>query len=360
MVDRFNALAENGKLRFEAWFNDRTASDRSWKVNEASWKFRYRYVPTIQISGIKLHFGFILIAAKRPQFLVSLYARPSFILGWFVARLLRIKTGFRVLATFDTWVNRNWLKERVKRYMFSRVDAVETPGADGASYAERYGASGKKIFIATHTVRIQELTSRWREEYARREVTRTAMQLQGFVYLYVGRLWKGKGVFTLAEAFAMCQKRCTQEVSLLFAGDGQDEDKLLDYCGKLKVRNVAFLGFQSPRELARSYAITDALVFPTLGDPYGLVVDEAMACRLPVIATRAAGEISSRVYEGVNGFLVSPGDPEELADAMIKVGNDAHVARQMGHASWNLVKGHTPEQWAKDFERMVSVVLADG
>lgn len=359
MVDRFNALARSGKLHFEAWFSDRTAADRSWSVDESDWEFSYRYVPAISVFNVKFHFGFVLLAVRWPRMLVSLYARPSFIAGWFVARLLGIKTAFRVLVTFDSWVKRSWLKEGVKHYMFRRVDAIETPGADGAMYAKRYGAPEKKIFIATHTVRIEDLTSNWKQEYEKRDMSRTALCLRGFVYLYVGRVWKGKGVFTLVEAFAMCQKVSTRQVSLLIVGDGTDEDLLREYCKERGIHNVIFSGFQESTALARCYAVADALVFPTLGDPYGLVVDEAMACRLPVVATLAAGEIKARVRDGVNGFLVAPGDADALAEAMIKVGQDVRVAREMGDASWGLIEGHTPERWAKDFEDMVAAVLSD-
>ena len=77
-------------------------------------------------------------------------------------------------------------------------------------------------------------------------------------------------------------------------------------CAERGIRNVIFAGFFQKAELPRLYAAADVFVFPTLGDPYGLVVDEAMACSLPIISTSAAGEIRDRVESGVNGFVVPP------------------------------------------------------
>ncbi len=86
-----------------------------------------------------------------------------------------------------------------------------------------------------------------------------------------------------------------------------EDGTLRQACAARGIRNVSFVGFIQKRELPRYYALADVFVFPTLGDPYGLVVDEAMACGLPVISTSAAGEIHDRVEDGVNGYIVPPG-----------------------------------------------------
>ncbi len=65
------------------------------------------------------------------------------------------------------------------------------------------------------------------------------------------------------------------------------------------------MDFVQKDRLPEFYALGDAFVFPTRGDPYGLVVDEAMASGLPVIASDAAGEITSRVTPEETGFFPS-------------------------------------------------------
>lgn len=105
--------------------------------------------------------------------------------------------------------------------------------------------------------------------------------------------------------------------------------------------------------------MADVFVFPTLGDPYGLVVDEAMACGLPVISTSAAGEIRDRIEQGVNGYIVPPEDSASLADSMLKLAQDGELRERMGRISAEKIQGHTPEQWAKDFERIVDALLTE-
>jgi len=121
---------------------------------------------------------------------------------------------------------------------------------------------------------------------------------------------------------------------------------------------VKLAGFRQRAELPRMYAAGDVFVFPTLGDPYGLVVDEAMAAGLPVISTTAAGEIGERVVDGVNGYLVPPNDPGALAAAMRRLAGDPALRHQMGVRSAEMIAPFTPDSWARAFEEAVEAILS--
>ncbi len=110
MVERLNPQADRDAFEFEAWFNDRTHSDRSWTVDEAAWRFRHRYLPTTHLFGRTQHWP-LPVVGRRPDVLVSLYAEPAFMTGWAIAKLRGTKTGFRVLMTYDRWVSRHPIKE---------------------------------------------------------------------------------------------------------------------------------------------------------------------------------------------------------------------------------------------------------
>jgi len=81
MVERFNAVARRGHLDLEAWFNARLEPDRSWEVDESSWLFPYRYLPSVLVAGRRLSLPAPLAGRRLPDLLVSLYAEPSFLLG---------------------------------------------------------------------------------------------------------------------------------------------------------------------------------------------------------------------------------------------------------------------------------------
>jgi glycosyltransferase involved in cell wall biosynthesis len=356
MVERFNALVDIGTLDFEAWFNDRLQSDRSWAVDEANWRFRYRYLPTTRLFGRRLHWPLPLLG-RRPDVLVSLYAEPSFIVGWAIAKSRGAKTGFRVLKTSDRWISRNFVKNAIKRFLFGHVDAIETPGAEGKEFAVRCGASEERIFFATHTVDIQHFQAGAAAAQPQRDKLREQLGLTGTTFIYVGRLWWVKGVKYLLDAFERVQQQKTEEVSLLLLGDGEEEGRLKQACIERGIRNVVFAGFRQKPDLPRYYALADVFVFPTLGDAYGLVVNEAMACSLPVVSTSSAGEIRDRVDEGVNGYIVPPEDSVTLADRMLLFVNNPELCKEMGRISAQKIVGHTPERWAEDFERAIRQIL---
>src|SRR5690606_31997701 len=124
------------------------------------------------------------------------------------------------------------------------------PGRDGRQFAMRYGASPDRIHFARHTVDIphfQRLSAELRE--SGRPEWREALGLKGCVFVYVGRLWNGKGVRYLVDAFAEVQQRAREEVSLLLVGDGEDEAKLRSRCAEAGLRNVVFGGFRQKPEL---------------------------------------------------------------------------------------------------------------
>jgi len=360
MVDRFNALADRGSFEFEAWFNERNAPDRSWIVDESTWRFRYRYIPAIAFLGRRVHFPAPLFGRNPPDVLASLYAEPVFILGWAVARVRGTRTCFRVLKTFDRWVARHPAKEAMKRFLFSRVDAIETTGEDGRRYAMRYGAHEDRIFLATHTFDVSHFTCSSIRANNRRDRLRAELGIVGTAFLYVGRLWHGKGLEFLIDAYAIVQRKSSAPMSLIIVGDGPQEKALRTLCQDNAVDNVIFAGFVQREDLPCYYAIADVFVFPTLGDPYGLVVDEAMACSLPIVSTSAAGEIRDRIEEGVNGFIVPPADSQALADRMLRLAQDPELRRAMGRNSAEKIASHTPERWAEDFERIVLALLSDG
>lgn len=358
MVERFNALADRGGLDFEAWFSDRVKAHRSWEVDETQWRFNYRYMPTTRIGSQVFHWPCKLLQ-RRPDVLVSLYAEPSFLLGWVIAKACGVKTAFWVEVTFDRWVVRTRTKELFKKWLFPKVDAILTVGRDGKKFAEEYGATEDQIFFAPHVIDVSHYEDGAGYIRPQRDFLRKQLKLKGTTFIYVGRLWWGKGVNYLLNAFELVQQQNAEPVSLLLVGDGPEEARLREICTERGICNVIFAGFKQKSELPPYYALADVFVFPTLGDPYGLVVDEAMACSLPIISTSAAGEILERVEEGVNGYIVPPEDAAALAERMLHLARSARLRTRMGHISAEKIQGHTPERWAKGFENIIKKILIE-
>lgn len=134
-----------------------------------------------------------------------------------------------------------------------------------------------------------------------------------FTFLYVGRLAAEKGVDVVVDAYRRLESRVPAgSVRLVIAGAGPEEARLR----ATAPAGTVFLGYlDRTRDLPALYASCDAFVFASTTETLGLVVLEAMASGIPVIAAPAGG-VADHLRDGVNGLTYAPRDAAECASSM--------------------------------------------
>lgn len=194
----------------------------------------------------------------------------------------------------------------------------------------------------------------WEPAQGVRNATRQALDASSDDTCVVGvasRLVPHKGHATLIEAF----KRLAPDrpgLRLAIAGDGPLREELEQQAKTLPSGSVVFLGFV--KEIGEFMAACDMLVFPTLpefGEGFGLATLEAMASGLPVVASRTAS-LPEIVIDGLTGFLVEPGSPGALSEAISRLASDDVLRKTMGTAA----RKRTEETFS--LEAMVAGTLA--
>jgi 1,2-diacylglycerol 3-alpha-glucosyltransferase len=146
---------------------------------------------------------------------------------------------------------------------------------------------------------------------------------------FVGRLGKEKSVDVLIEAIAQVR---TPGARLLLVGDGPYHEELSHHVAELHLEDrVTFTGYLQREDVVAAYGTSEALFFASTSETQGLVVAEAMAASLPVIAVDDLA-VADAVSDGANGFLVGNG-PAGLADAADRLLGDAALAARMGAVS---------------------------
>jgi glycosyltransferase involved in cell wall biosynthesis len=304
-VARFNAAAAQPELDFHAVFSQVREPDRSWDVDESGWKFPASYLGRFKVPVQELR-------RLRPDVFILEYDRWNLALGAMIGFAAAQRVAFRVLPNFDAWSQRTWWRELGKNVLFKAVDGAKVPGPDGAALATRYGLPEERTTVVTQSIDVAHY-GRGRDMPAdERRQRREALGLSGCVFLFVGRIWAGKGLDELFAAYRQV-RAARDDINLLIVGDGVDYERYTDQ--ESATTGVKFAGFVQPADLPEWYAVCDVLVFPTHGDPNGLVVEEALAAGLPVIVSDAAGDIRARVPESV-GRVVPVGDADALAGAM--------------------------------------------
>ena len=348
VVARFNAVMERGSVEFEAWFSEVRQSDRSWDVDETEWKFPARYIPVRRLLGLPLRVPLPELLEASPDVFVLEYDRLNQAIGAIAGNVVAKRLTFRVLPNFDAWSRRTWWRECAKHLLFRTIDWAKVPGPDGKALAIRYGAKPFRTSVVRQSIDVAHYEAARAMSPQEREIRRRALGLTGCVFLFVGRLWRGKGLDELFAAYRDLIPRFGQEVSLLIIGNGVDEARYRELFGRLP--RVVFAGFVQPADLPQWYALADCLVFPTHGDPNGLVVEEAMAAGLPVIVSDAAGDIRHRVPDGVAGYIFSVGSAVELHESMAKLAIDPVSRKAMADRAVERVRSKSAEGYAADFE----------
>lgn len=151
----------------------------------------------------------------------------------------------------------------------------------------------------------------------------------GKTMIFVGRLAAVKGVRVLLEAFADIHA-ADPEARLVLVGDGAERADLEGFADRLGCKSaVRFTGYLSQDEVVAELAAADLFVLPSFAEGVPVVLMEALASELPVIATRIAG-IGELVTPGETGLLVAPGDVAGLRDAMHTLLADPEMRRAMG------------------------------
>ena len=147
--------------------------------------------------------------------------------------------------------------------------------------------------------------------------------------LFIGRLDAVKGGPLLIDAFAQA-RAAHPDAHLTVVGDGPARGALEAQAAARGLAGaVTFAGYRSQDEVAALLEEADMLVLPSFAEGVPMVLMEAMASRIPVIASRVAG-VPELVEDGVTGFLVPPGDVESLAARMVALWDDPERAREMG------------------------------
>lgn len=147
--------------------------------------------------------------------------------------------------------------------------------------------------------------------------------------LYCGRLVPVKRVDVLLQAFiSIAQSR--PEWDVVIAGQGPLQKELESLLPEHLHDRVKWLGFLQSDEVALTYHACEILVHPAEFEPWGLVINEAIACRLPIITTSVVGAAVELVYHNRNGLIITPRSVEALAEAMFSVTQNDRYLQMRG------------------------------
>lgn len=293
------------------------------------------------------------------------------------------------------------IKRLVKRQIIKRFDAALVGGAPHKRHFCSLGMPPEKVFtgydaidnnlFAAYSQKLQSKAS----ELGGKVELRRAYGLPARYFLSLGRMVEKKNLTALVKAYAcFCSKKqigkgiTEDSVALLFVGSGELERSLQMQARELGLEviekreplemnethlsagltgqqgfegsflgKVFFYGFRQIRENCIFYSLADAFVLPSLNEEWGLVVNEAMACSLPVLVSRAAGCVEDllegsalgcrAVQECTNGYVFDPTSVQALTRALELSAESKQRRLKMGKRSREIVENFSCDNFAR-------------
>ncbi len=225
-----------------------------------------------------------------------------------VYKLLRPKVGFLIWATLSEHSERGWgrMRHALRRFILHQADGVLVNGESGARYIAGFGLPQERIHRINQPVEVALFANEPRQ---RPDSANTRL-------LFAGMLTARKGLLPFVECVAgWARANPRRRLELWWLGDGELRDALAaaDLPDNVSQR---FVGHVPYAELPQHYAQADMLMFPTLLDEWGLVVNEAMAAGLPVLGSIYSQAVEELVQDGVNGWLLDPLQPASMRAAL--------------------------------------------
>jgi glycosyltransferase involved in cell wall biosynthesis len=180
-------------------------------------------------------------------------------------------------------------------------------GSAAKRYLAAYGLAPDRIRIFPNTIDVVAYRNAAEIARAHASAIRTARGLPGRYLLFVGRLVEAKGLSDVIAAHALLGPDAPE---LLVAGEGPMRAAVES------AARVRLLGFQDTARLIELYALAECLVVPSRDEPWGVVVNESLACGTPVIATAGVGAAEDLIRDGIEGRIVPIRAVQMLAAAM--------------------------------------------
>lgn len=323
----FNSLREffhKKWIEFIMIFNAETESNRKWNTSKEKAKFKFKYYV---LEGKKLH---------NTGWADNHYFHVNY---WFTSILnqenpdLIVHCGWAAFTIFNAIFRCKMNKKQLylwsgsTKYEKSRRRIITKPlvkrivrqcswywsyGTRATEYLVSLWANKHKIFPLYNTVDVEYFKKE--SDIYRKDKEKIKKELwisTKHVLMFNGQLIERKWIREMVDWFNLFQKE-NKDISLLMVWSGQEEQKFKEYIKKNDIKNIFFTGYVQIDELPKYYAISDIFTLPSREEVWWLVINEAMACGLPILTAYQLWASVDLVKEGENWYIMKENTASEF------------------------------------------------
>jgi len=265
----------------------------------------------------------ILLTKEYEVIVSSIAVSSQTFISFLMAKCLKRKIVIWNIAWMDTYKHSTRpkpyriFKTIQERCVVKNADSVVVSGSASLKYHIRMGIPEKRIFIANQSVQGAngiEINTKFKEELSIEET---------FVILYLSRIMYLKGLDILIRAFHLLEKK-KKNIFLLIGGNGDYKTVCENLSKTLNIKKIKFIGAVPNEKIYDYFHISDIFVLPSCikrgqTEAWGLVLNEALSAKKPVITTDAVGAAQDLVVNGINGYVVKNNNVDEMYGALKKI-----------------------------------------
>jgi glycosyltransferase involved in cell wall biosynthesis len=333
--------------------------------------FRLKSVRVIEKPEMRLAFPFVEHGHLRDLLRVRLdivHAHTPFTMG-LLAKHVSARQGIPLVYTHHTHYPeyaKAYLRERLvfpylaqalSAWFSNTSDAVLAPSPKIKRLLRTYGVT-KPIHVLPTGIKLTQFRkTRTSQDRARALRRRLDIDDSAQVLLFVGRMGREKNVEFLIRAFSELRAQ-RADVAFILVGDGPILPQLKSLAKELRLTEIVFAGAIPHNEIAAWYQMSDLFVFASLTDTQGIVILEALASGLGVIALRDAA-FADMVISGKNGLLTAPNASPRVFAARVDMAlSDRGLRRAFAGNALETARGFSQdaqtEKLSRIYERLVA------
>ncbi|MBW7470917.1 glycosyltransferase [Marinobacter sp. F4218] len=284
-------------------------------------------------------------------------------LGLFLARTLKVPSIYTYHTRLEHYAHfvplpgmlfRNLISHALIKHFANKCDAVIVPTYSTEEYLRMIGVKTPTYVQPTgiEFQRFQEV----REEDIQN--LRETLELDDEkVFISVSRLSNEKNIDFMIEAIDALRRETSVPFRFLMIGDGHQRDRLQQKIEELDLqRHFTLVGAVPPEDMSTWYHLGDAFLFASKSETQGMVILEAMAAGLPVVAVRSSG-IEDVVRQGFNGFK-TPENQDLWVHEVKRLLEDDELRWELAAQALEFAGDYSVEQFARDVRGIYANCLA--
>lgn len=345
-------------LELNVFYTNKPKDNRKWEV------FNNYGFEEVDLKGIKIsekygyiNAGLINIVRKHDLIILGGYEQPTMIMLSLICRLLNKKYVllFDGISYDKINFNCNKIKMNLKKLVINNSAAIMGNGECSKEYFNKiFNYPLERIYNQYLTVDTNKIDILYEDRERYREFIRNKYNIGTYdkVIIYSGRLIEIKNIKAIIKAISNLKDN---NIVFLIVGDGELNSKLSDLAKKLGVRCVITGFITKQEELFKHYFAGDCLILPSVDEPWGLVVNEAMASGLPVIVSNICGCSKDLVCKGKNGYIIEPTDIGDISYKINKILYKSDI-NKMGLESKKIISKWNFENSKNELEKILNLL----